>query len=64
MQIKNLILPAIALGIGGAFIGGYIGTRLGWGEVTSDLDWRNLGMAVGGAILLLIAYRLVFGKKR
>jgi uncharacterized membrane protein YeaQ/YmgE (transglycosylase-associated protein family) len=56
-------LVTIALGIGGAFVGGYIGTRLGWGEVTG-FDLRSLGLAVLGALVLLIAFRLLFGKPR
>jgi uncharacterized membrane protein YeaQ/YmgE (transglycosylase-associated protein family) len=56
-------LMTILLGIGGAFVGGYIGTRLGWGEV-SGFDLRSLGLAVLGALLLLIGHRLVFGKPR
>ncbi len=54
----------IALGIGGALLGGYLGTLLGWGEVTGDLDLRNFGVGIGGSVLLLIVYRLIFGKKR
>lgn len=57
-------LITIALGVAGAFLGGYIGTQLGWGEVSGNLDWRNVGLAVGGSIILLVVYRLVFGKKR
>lgn len=54
----------ILLGIAGAFLGGYIGTIIGWGSITGALDLRSLGLAVGGSILLLLAYRLIFGKKR
>ena len=46
----------IILGIGGAFIGGYIGFRIGFGTV-SGFDLRSLSIAVGGAVLLLIIYR-------
>ena len=54
----------IALGIGGALLGGYLGTLLGWGEVTGDIDLRNIGLAVGGSVILLVIYRFIFGKKR
>jgi len=53
----------ILLGIGGALVGGYIGTMLGWGRV-SGFDLRSLGLAVAGAFVLLIAYRILFGKRR
>ena len=56
-------LLTILLGIGGAVLGGYIGTELGWGRV-SGLDLRSMGLAVGGALVILIAYRTVFGKRR
>ena len=53
----------ILLGIGGALVGGYIGTMLGWGRVTG-FDLRSLALAVIGALILLIARRMLFGKSR
>jgi len=52
----------ILLGIGGAFLGGWIGQRLGWGSITGQFDFRSIGLSVVGVILLLFIYRLV-GKK-
>jgi uncharacterized membrane protein YeaQ/YmgE (transglycosylase-associated protein family) len=50
----------ISLGIVGALLGGMIGTRLGWGTVSQgDLDFRSIGIATFGALLVLIAGRLV-----
>ena len=46
----------IILGIAGAFVGGFIGSRIGFGTV-SGFDARSLLIAVGGAILLLAVYR-------
>jgi uncharacterized membrane protein YeaQ/YmgE (transglycosylase-associated protein family) len=46
----------IGLGIAGAFIGGFISSRIGFGGVTG-FDLRSLLVAVGGAVLLLIVYR-------
>jgi uncharacterized membrane protein YeaQ/YmgE (transglycosylase-associated protein family) len=49
----------ILLGIAGALVGGYIGSHfLGFGDVTG-FDWRSLGLAVGGAVLLLLIYGLL-----
>ncbi|MDZ7827560.1 MAG: GlsB/YeaQ/YmgE family stress response membrane protein [Gammaproteobacteria bacterium] len=47
-----------AIGILGAVIGGFVGTQLGWGEVTG-FDLRSLGIAVVGAVLLLAVFRLL-----
>ena len=46
----------IILGIGGAFLGGFTGSRFGFGPV-SDFNLRSLLIATGGAILLLVIYR-------
>ena len=56
-------LITILLGIGGALVGGYVGTLLGWGQV-SGFELRSLGLAVLGALILLIVYRMVFGKRK
>jgi uncharacterized membrane protein YeaQ/YmgE (transglycosylase-associated protein family) len=48
----------IIIGIVGAVIGGYIGTHFGWGKVTG-FDLRSIGIAIGGAIVLLIGFRLI-----
>lgn len=56
-------LITILLGIGGALVGGYVGTLLGWGRV-NGFDLRSLGLAVLGALILLIVNRMIFGKRR
>ena len=49
----------IFLGIVGAFVGGLIGTWLGWGTVAQgSLDLRSIGIATVGAMLLLILGRI------
>ena len=52
------IFITIVLGIAGAFVGGFIGSALGFGSVTG-FDIRSLFLAVGGAILLLAIYRVI-----
>lgn len=53
-------IVTILLGVVGAAVGGWVGTQLGWGTVTSPtLDLRNIGIATFGAVLLLLAGRLV-----
>jgi uncharacterized membrane protein YeaQ/YmgE (transglycosylase-associated protein family) len=65
--LAKLIMPGkdpggciitILLGIAGALIGGFIGTQMGWGSI-DGFDLHSFALAVGGAILLLILYRLL-----
>jgi uncharacterized membrane protein YeaQ/YmgE (transglycosylase-associated protein family) len=48
----------ILLGIGGGLLGGYLGTTLGLGSVTG-FDLRSILIATGGAVIILILYRMV-----
>ena len=53
-------LVTILLGIVGAFIGGFIGTALGWGRVTSgSFDPRSIAIATLGAVVVLLVGRLL-----
>jgi uncharacterized membrane protein YeaQ/YmgE (transglycosylase-associated protein family) len=52
------IIITVLIGIGGAFLGGFIGSHLGLGTVTG-FDMGSLLLAIGGAILLLILYRFI-----
>lgn len=53
-------LFTILLGIGGALLGGLIGSYVGWGEVTQGtLDLRSIGIATVGAIVVLVVGRLL-----
>jgi uncharacterized membrane protein YeaQ/YmgE (transglycosylase-associated protein family) len=54
---KGCIITVL-LGIGGAFVGGFIGSKLGLGTF-HGFDIRSLALAVGGAMVLLILYRIV-----
>jgi uncharacterized membrane protein YeaQ/YmgE (transglycosylase-associated protein family) len=51
-------IVTICLGIVGAFVGGYLGSLLGFGAVTG-FNLHSLLIAIGGAIVLLIAYRIL-----
>jgi len=46
----------ILLGIGGALVGGFLGSALGIGAVTG-LNFGSILLAVGGALLLLWGHR-------
>ena len=65
--IAKLLMPGkdpggfivtILLGIAGAFVGGFIGSALGLGEVSGFNLWSIL-LATGGAVLLLVLYRVI-----
>jgi uncharacterized membrane protein YeaQ/YmgE (transglycosylase-associated protein family) len=56
------LIITILIGIAGGFLGGYIGTYLGFGKVTG-FNLVSILLAVGGAVILLIFYRLIKRKK-
>jgi len=65
--LAKLIMPGkdpggititILLGIAGAILGGYIGSVLGLGSGTG-FNVTSILLAIGGAVVLLILYRLI-----
>ena len=69
--IAKLVMPGpdpggifitILLGIGGAFVGGYVGSFLGLGSVTG-FNLGSLLLAVGWAVLILILHRTIRKKR-
>lgn len=69
--IAKLIMPGkdpggfiitILLGIAGALVGGFIGSALGFGDV-SGFNFGSFVIAILGAILLLAIYRAMKGKR-
>lgn len=48
----------ILIGIAGALLGGYLGTRLGFGSVTG-FNTGSFVTAIGGSLALLLLYRLL-----
>jgi uncharacterized membrane protein YeaQ/YmgE (transglycosylase-associated protein family) len=52
------IILTIVLGVAGAVVGGFLGTMLGFGTVTG-FDVRSLLIAIGGALVLLVGFRLI-----
>ena len=55
------IIMTILIGIAGSFIAGYIGRAAGW---YSEGEPVGFIASVAGAILLLIIYRALFGRRR
>jgi uncharacterized membrane protein YeaQ/YmgE (transglycosylase-associated protein family) len=67
--LAKLIMPGkdpggmiitILIGVAGAMVGGFISTSLGYGDI-SGFDLRSMGIAIGGAFLLLFGYRKIRG---
>jgi len=66
--IAKLIMPGkdpggfivtILLGIAGAIVGGFISTKIGFGTVSGAFDLVSLIIATGGALILLLLYRMI-----
>jgi uncharacterized membrane protein YeaQ/YmgE (transglycosylase-associated protein family) len=55
------IIITILLGIAGAFVAKFVGQQLGW---YGENDAVGFLASVGGAIILLLFYRLLFGRRR
>ena len=67
--IAKLLMPGkdpggciitMLIGIAGAFVAGFLGRALGWYEVGQPAGFIA---SIIGAILLLLVYRLVIGKR-
>jgi uncharacterized membrane protein YeaQ/YmgE (transglycosylase-associated protein family) len=52
------IIVTILLGIAGAFVGGFIGSVLGFGTITG-FNIVSLLLAVAGALIILFIYRQI-----
>ncbi|MEU3302686.1 GlsB/YeaQ/YmgE family stress response membrane protein [Streptomyces sp. NPDC006678] len=53
------------IGVAGAFVGGWISTRFLDRPIAKDFyDGATWVSAIGGALVLLIAYRILFGHSR
>ena len=60
---KGGCLLTTILGIVGALVGGWIGTAPGYGTV-QHFDLRSMLIAVAGAILVLLIFGLITGRRR
>jgi uncharacterized membrane protein YeaQ/YmgE (transglycosylase-associated protein family) len=59
------IVGTTLIGIVGAFLGGWIASRFLDTEIDKDFfDPGTWGAAIGGSLVLLIGYRLLFGNSR
>ena len=71
--IAKLILPGddpggfivtTLIGIAGALVGGFIASALDIGDLDEFFDIGTWLIAIGGALLLLIVYRVFSGRSR
>ncbi len=55
-------ITTVLLGIVGSIIGGKVGGLFHWG-VVGEFSIKGIATAVGGALILMFVWRLLFGKK-
>jgi uncharacterized membrane protein YeaQ/YmgE (transglycosylase-associated protein family) len=53
------LIITILLGIGGAFLGAWLGGLAGFGGITGEFDWKSILTAIGGVVVLLFLYRVI-----
>ena len=56
------IFVTTLIGIAGAMVGGFISSAIGFGTV-DGFSIKSLVIAIVGALILLVAYRQIFGGK-
>ncbi len=52
-------IVTMALGIAGAFVGGYLGSMMGLGGATDGLNMGSIATATAGALVILFVYKLL-----
>jgi len=57
------IIVTMLIGIAGAIVGGFIASALGIGDLGDFFDIGTWIIAIVGALLLLVAYRAVSGRR-
>ena len=56
---KGGLITTTLVGIAGSLLGGYLGQRLGITSDSGQLSLLGLATAVGGALVLLVLFRLM-----
>jgi uncharacterized membrane protein YeaQ/YmgE (transglycosylase-associated protein family) len=57
------LLGTLAVGVAGALLGGFIASALGIGAIGSFFSLGTWLIAIGGALLLLIIYGAIVGRR-
>ena len=58
------IILTILLGIAGAVLGGFVAVALDISNGVDDFDIGSIVLSIIGSMVLLLAYRLIFGNRR
>jgi uncharacterized membrane protein YeaQ/YmgE (transglycosylase-associated protein family) len=58
------LIVTILLGIAGALLGGFLSIALGLGNGVNNFDIGTIFLSVVGAVILLVAYHLLTGRRR
>lgn len=59
------VVGTIFFGVAGAFVGGWLSAKILDKPIAKDFfDLATWGWAIAGALVLLIAYRILFGNSR
>lgn len=56
------LIVTVLLGIGGALLGGFVAVALGVGNGIDDFDAGTIVLAIGGSLLILVAYKAIAGR--
>ncbi|MGE0685628.1 MAG: GlsB/YeaQ/YmgE family stress response membrane protein [Dehalococcoidia bacterium] len=59
----NGLIITILLGIGGAFVGGFLAVALGISDGVNNFDLGTIFLAIVGAMILLFGYRTLAGQR-
>jgi uncharacterized membrane protein YeaQ/YmgE (transglycosylase-associated protein family) len=71
--IAKLLMPGrdpggwivtMLLGVAGAFVGGFIGRAIWGSEGVTGFDAGSFGLAILGAFVLLLLYRMIVGRRK
>jgi uncharacterized membrane protein YeaQ/YmgE (transglycosylase-associated protein family) len=58
------LIVTTLLGVAGALVGGFVARALGWGDIRDFWDLETWLVAIGGALLVLVAWRAITGGGR
>ena len=64
MKARGGLIVDLIIGIAGGFIGGWLTGLLLGENLMSGINFTSILVALGGAIVLLIVWRLIFGRRK